>query len=62
MSPNETHKHKAYNLRIPYELRAKFEFIAKEKGYTMLSKAYKDLIEGYVDKYEAENGRIELWI
>jgi hypothetical protein len=27
----------------------------------MVSKAYKALIEDYVNKYESEHGKIELW-
>jgi predicted DNA-binding protein len=54
------YNNKSYNLRLPEELKAKFEIIAKAQGYTMVSKAYKALIEDYVNKYESEHGKIEL--
>ena len=60
MARHGLYNNKAYSLRIPDELREKFEIIAKAQGYTMVSKAYKDLIEDYVNKYESEHGKIEL--
>lgn len=60
MSPNESHKNKAYNLRLPNELRQKFEIIAKQLGYKKTSHAYKDLIENFVKDYETKNGEVKI--
>lgn len=60
MSTYDLYKNKAYNLRLPNELRIKFEIIAKRKGYKKTSHAYKDVIETYVKDYESLHGEIEI--
>ena len=60
MSTYDLYKNKSYSLRLPNDLRMKFEYIAKEKGYSKTSHAYKDLIEKYVREYEKQNGAVEV--
>ncbi|MCI8416113.1 MAG: hypothetical protein HFI33_01215 [Lachnospiraceae bacterium] len=60
MSNYDLYKNKSYNLRLPNELRMKFEIIAKRKGYKKISHAYKDVIENYVKAYEIQYGEIKL--
>lgn len=60
MSTYDLYKNKAYNLRLPNELRRKFEIIAKKEGYKKVSHAYKNLIEEYVKSYEKKNGEIDI--
>lgn len=60
MSTYDRYKNKAYSLRLPNELRIKFEEIAKRQGYTKTSKAYQDVIQKYVDAYEHQYGEIKI--
>ena len=60
MSTYDRYKNKSYNLRLPAELKAKFEIIAKREGYKKTSHAYKDVIEKYVKAYEIRYGEVEL--
>ena len=60
MSTYDLYKNKTYALRLPNELREKFEEIAKRQGYKKLSNAYKDVIENYVKAYEIQYGEIDL--
>ncbi|MCI8853018.1 MAG: hypothetical protein HFI32_05870 [Lachnospiraceae bacterium] len=60
MSTYELYKNKTYPLRLPDELRMKFEIIAKRKGYKKISHAYKEVIENYVKAYEIQYGEIKI--
>ena len=60
MSTYDLYKNKSYNLRLPNELREKFEIIAERQGYKKTSHAYKDVIEKYVQAYELQYGEIKL--
>lgn len=60
MSTYDLYRNKAYNLRLPNELRMKFEIIAKRQGFKKTSHAYKDVIEKYVQAYELQYGKINL--
>lgn len=60
MSTYDLYKNKAYNLRLPNELRMKFEIIAQRQGYKKTSHAYKEVIENYVKAYELQYGEIKI--
>lgn len=60
MSTYDLYKNKTYPLRLPDELRKKFEIIAERQGYKKTSHAYKDVIEKYVKAYEMQYGEIEI--
>ena len=60
MSTYDLYKNKTYALRLPNELRIKFEEIARKNGYSKMSNAYKDVIEKYVKEYEKEHGEIKI--
>ena len=60
MSTYDLYKNKTYTLRLPNELRIKFEEIARRNGYNKMSNAYKDVIEKYVNEYEREHGEIKI--
>lgn len=60
MSTYDLYKNKSYNLRLPAELKAKFETIAKLQGYKKTSHAYHDVIQKYVDAYEHQYGEIKI--
>lgn len=60
MSTYDLYKNKSYNLRLPNELRIKFEIIAKRQGYKKTSHAYKEVIKNYVKAYELQYGEIKL--
>ncbi len=54
------YKNKSYNLRLPAELKKKFEIISKREGYSRVSHAYLDVIEKYVKAYEMQYGEIKI--
>ena len=58
MSTYDLYKNKTYPLRLPDELRKKFEIIAERKGFKKTSHAYKEVIENYVKAYEMQYGEI----
>ena len=60
MSTYDLYKNKSYNLRIPGELKTKFEIIAKRQGYKYTSTAYEDVIRKYVEAYELQYGEIKI--
>lgn len=60
MSTYDLYKNKTYTLRLPNELRIKFEEIARRNGYNKMSNAYKDVIEKYVNEYEREHGEVKI--
>lgn len=60
MSTYDLYKNKSYNLRLPADLKKKFEIIAKRQGYKKTSHAYQDVIEKYVEAYEHQYGEIKL--
>ena len=60
MSTYDLYKNKSYNLRLPAELKKKFEIISKRQGYTMTSKLYLEVIENYVKAYELQYGEIDI--
>lgn len=62
MSTYDLYKNKTYPLRLPDELRKKFEIIAERQGYKKTSHAYKDVIEKYVKAYELQYGEINIEI
>lgn len=60
MSTYDLYKNKSYNLRLPAELKRKFEIISERKGYKKYSHAYEDVIRKYVEAYELQYGEIEI--
>ena len=60
MSTYDLYKNKSYNLRLPAELKKKFEIIAERQGHTKTSKLYLEVIENYVKAYEMQYGEIKL--
>ena len=51
------HINKTYPLRLPNELRAKVEFIAKSE-YRDFSKQYELMINDFVTRWECANGAL----
>lgn len=60
MSTYDLYKNKSYNLRLPAELKRKFEIIAERQGYKKTSHLYHDVIEKYVQAYEHQYGEIKV--
>lgn len=60
MSTYDLYKNKSYNLRIPQELKRKFEIIAERQGYNKTSKLYYEVIKNYVEAYELQYGEIKV--
>lgn len=60
MSTYDLYKNKSYNLRLPAEIKTKFEIIAERQGYKKTSHAYLDVISNYVKAYEMQYGEIPI--
>lgn len=60
MSTYDLYKNKSYNLRIPADLKRKFEIIAERQGYSKTSKLYYEVIKNYVEAYELQYGEIKI--
>lgn len=60
MSNYDKYKNKSYNLRLPADLKLKFEIISKRQGYRFVSNAYEDVIAKYVEAYEHQYGEIQI--
>lgn len=58
MTKQGIYKNKSYNLRITDQLRNKLNYIKTESGYDNLSNLLVEILNNYVEAYEAEHGEI----
>ena len=60
MTKQGNYKNKSYNLRITDKLKSKLNFIKSKSGYNNLSDLLVEILNNFVNEYEAEHGEIRI--